>query len=235
MSGDGYDEQVLWSLSQANDADAKTRLIELYTPFVKQIARSWYNKLNFTGIGLDDCYQQAYVALLELIPRFDPEKNSDFKPYLALRVKGAILNVVKYYSENGHYYCWLRSRNKEAIDSFITNEALKDDKLDSLVDLTLELAVSYWLSAVDYNYIITEFNNSYKMENTIYKELIEVVERLPKSEKFIINHYYFYQLSFVEIAELMALSRVRVSQLHAQGIKKLLFYLCNGDKELLTC
>jgi RNA polymerase sigma factor for flagellar operon FliA len=51
--------------------------------------------------------------------------------------------------------------------------------------------------------------------------LAYLVEQLTEGERQVLTGHYYQQLSFVQLSEMMAVSKARVSQLHGQGLKKL--------------
>lgn len=69
------------------------------------------------------------------------------------------------------------------------------------------------------------------LKNEQKKVLAEAIEKLQDKEKTVISLYYVEELNMNEIADVMGVSQPRVSQLHAQAIKKLRKYL-NEDEEI---
>lgn len=53
------------------------------------------------------------------------------------------------------------------------------------------------------------------------EKLNETLEKLSERERLVIRLYYYEELSFVEIAEVLNVSQPRVSQLHTRALDKM--------------
>ena len=48
---------------------------------------------------------------------------------------------------------------------------------------------------------------------------MDIVNALPEQERFIIRHHYLLGLTFERVAEMMGLTKGRVSQIHKQALQ----------------
>ena len=58
-------------------------------------------------------------------------------------------------------------------------------------------------------------------EKELYDELARSVQLLPERERLVVSLYYVEHLTMKEIALVLSVSETRVSQLHAQAVKRL--------------
>mgnify|MGYP001205379158 CR=1 FL=1 len=58
-------------------------------------------------------------------------------------------------------------------------------------------------------------------EQELREELARAVAQLPERERLVISLYYVERLTMREIAAVLEVSETRVSQLHAQAVKRL--------------
>lgn len=73
------------------DLAARERLIELYLPLVRALARRFAHR----GERLDDLVQVGSIGLIEAIDRFDPERGTDFASFAVPTITGEIKNHLR--------------------------------------------------------------------------------------------------------------------------------------------
>ena len=73
------------------DRAARERLIELYLPLVRTLARRFAHR----GERLDDLVQVGSIGLIEAIERFDPERGTDFSSFAIPTITGEIKNHLR--------------------------------------------------------------------------------------------------------------------------------------------
>jgi RNA polymerase sigma-B factor len=76
---------------RAGDPAARDRLVELYLPLARAIARRYGN----CGERVEDLVQVASISLIEAIERFDPERGSSVSGFVVPTVTGAIKNHLR--------------------------------------------------------------------------------------------------------------------------------------------
>lgn len=73
------------------DRAARERLIELYLPLVRTLARRFAHR----GERLDDLVQVGSIGLIEAIERFDPARGTDFSSFAIATITGEIKNHLR--------------------------------------------------------------------------------------------------------------------------------------------
>ena len=134
------EEKKLWELyKKTGRSDLQEKIVLKYLNLVHYIA----NKLvSFSSPTLDkdDLYSAGIIGLLEAIERYDPEKNSEFKAYAGLRIKGSVIDEIRRFD-------WVpRSVRKKAklLDSTIhrlfseLHRLPSDDEIAEELELTIE-------------------------------------------------------------------------------------------------
>lgn len=230
-------EQELWrKFIDCNDAHARDKLIQHYTPLAKSITSKVYRLRHDDDVAYEDYYQYALVGLLESIERFDPNANALFSTYAVFRIRGAIYNGIQKFSDKREQIALKVRLRKERQDSLM-DESKQDDELDtfsSLVENAIGLALVYMLD--DVSCVKTELDSSNEgpyqncIKYELYKTLRSSIETLSERERIIISMHYFEFKTFVEISELLSLSKGRVSQLHKQAINTIKLFFRQTDR-----
>lgn len=57
------------------------------------------------------------------------------------------------------------------------------------------------------------------------------LKQLPENERMVLNYHYYYHLNFAEIADLLDLSKGRVSQIHSVALNKMKILIKKSDFE----
>ncbi len=238
------DLAYLWErYKKAEDLEARDFLIEHYLPFVKNLASGVIRKLR-AGVELDDLISDGVFGLIRAIELFEPERGIKFETYATPVVRGAIFNGIRALD-------WVPERTREktralqkAMDNFASNygrvateselaEELKistSDVYNLIVDLgciyllSLEQPLSSDEEAVILD-TIEDTDSSNPLHELEFKEqrqaLTEAVEALSERDRQIIQLYYFEGLSFDKIAQMINVSKQRISQLHVRIMKQL--------------
>jgi RNA polymerase sigma-B factor len=90
---DGRDDPrgLLRVYRRTGDPAARERLIELYLPLVRALAR----RFTYCGEGMDDLVQVGSIGLIKAIDRFDPERGSDLASFAVPTITGEIKNHLR--------------------------------------------------------------------------------------------------------------------------------------------
>lgn len=84
------DERELIIKAQNGDRDAYEKIIELFTPYVKNIARKYF----LLNTEIEDLMQIGFLALCDAVNKYDINSNASFKTFLFLCVQGDIKNAI---------------------------------------------------------------------------------------------------------------------------------------------
>lgn len=215
----GFNEARLWSEWSTNrDAEARHQLIQHYSEWTRYMARRVFMRVRIPGVEWHDFVSYATIGLLESIDRFDPERGLQFTTYARHRVRGAILNGLRECREHAEQTQDTHLKHQvERSESL--NEDGTGDLLAEIVQVSVGLAIGHLLdtsSLPQGGDVYSTVEHDCLMEN-----LAALVEALPDKERRVIRYHYYQHLAFVEIAELLGLTKGRISQLHKQGVSRI--------------
>jgi RNA polymerase sigma factor for flagellar operon FliA len=214
------DDHNIWKeYRKSNDQNIRLEIVKKHMDDVKIIvARMYKMRINDT-VEYNDYYQFAIVGLLEAIEKYDYKLNDNFIGYAQYRIKGSVLNGIAKMTEKSSQY---NTKNKIQcrMQSLYGDEEGKDDLFGELVDLSVYLSIGLMLEhGLEDRLKLTEYSN-----NEI-KDLAEVfdvcIDRLASEEQMVVKYHYFYDVEFVSIAEIMGVSKGRVSQIHKKALQRI--------------
>jgi RNA polymerase sigma factor FliA len=176
-----------------------------------------------------DYLQQAAQGLIEAIDRFDPTRGVAFESYAAVRIRGAVLNSLTAMSEKYAQISLRKRLHQERVDSLTEQmherSTRNRDSFRELADLTIGLAVSYMLEGTG---LISAETSSLAGGRDAYSSveqrqladsLRRLVEALPDRERRVVRYHYYQGLSFTHVAEILGVTKGRVSQIHRQALQ----------------
>ena len=234
------DINSLWiDYSKTKDKEIKKKLIENYVELVRIIAGRMYNFYG-TKVEYDDLIGYGVLGLIDSIDKFDITKDIKFETYAQIRIKGAIIDNIRKLD-------WIpRSLRKKSKDIQITISTLEnrlgrspsnaeiayemgieEDNLDLLLS---DISTFNMSSLEEMIYSVGDYftkSESLDSPEDIYEksEIVKILEKsieiLNKSEKLVITLYYYEELTYKEIGEVMDLSESRISQIHSKAILKM--------------
>ncbi|MBU6955248.1 sigma-70 family RNA polymerase sigma factor [Hahella sp. HN01] len=213
----------LWSRYREERCnDAKHKLIEIYLPYANAVAANTYRQYMSLGIEYADCLHFGYIGLLESLERYDSNGDASFETFSTYRIRGNILNNLDRYSERSRQAAYRRDLAKERIESISSVGGASDNAFDAMVNLVLEVAVSH---VVDDSLSTAREECSPPNEklDDIFesKAVADLLTELSDVERFVVTNHYFFEMTMVDIAEVMGVTKSRVSQIHSVAIKKL--------------
>ena len=224
-----WNEADLWSAyTRQRDSEARLALIERYVPLAKRVASQLYKRRHDDMVEFGDYMQYALVGLIEAIDRYDPDREAAFATFAMYRIRGTILNGLEKATERNEQIAYRQRLRKERIESVADQTGAKpsNEIFAELVDVAIGLAVGYMLEGT--NMVANERNESDEkhgynstMLSQIKNQLCHLVDTLPARERTIIRFHYFHQVGFFELAQLLGLTKGRVSQLHKMALKQI--------------
>jgi RNA polymerase sigma factor for flagellar operon FliA len=241
------DTVTLWRSykKNTNNAQLRERLILKYLHLVRYVV----SRLPITlpiSIAPEDLVSYGTMGLMEAVERFDPERGLKFETYAVTRIRGSIIDQLRFQD-------WIprgvRKRSKELGETMQRLEGqlgrppndeelaaelgVSRQKLQAMLaesqNLVLSLDDSFGndssgtsLTLLD----MVEDKNSPDPQgefeaNELRRRLAEAIASLPEREKLLIALYYHENMTLKEIGEVISVSESRVCQLHAQAILRL--------------
>jgi RNA polymerase sigma factor FliA len=225
------------------DRDNREQIIKDYVPLVKFVAHRVASRLP-SHVELDDLINSGILGLMDAIEKFEPARNIKFKTYAELRIKGAILDGLrdldwvprslrrKKKDIEGAYHALEQQMGRAATDEEVAIQLgmpLEElhKNLDDLKGVTLGTFVEVGEDGEGESLISfvpdpdAEDPSQTFQATEIKAILADAMEVLPKKEKFVVQLYYFDELTMKEIGTLLNITESRVSQLHTKAMLRL--------------
>ena len=218
----------------------RNQLVLDHLYLIKQLLQRLLVKVP-NSLGKDDLIGVASIGLLDAANRFDETLGVKFSSYAQKRIRGAIYDELRRHSLGGQRIC----KQAKEIERCIARKERETGKVPKDVDIAKELNIStselqnrYQDIAGSYLiYIDAEQNQEFvfstdsdwlhsNLEDKLLiqekkQKLIEAIKRLGTKEQFVLNLYYYQELSLKEIASILSISESRVSQIHSKALIKL--------------
>jgi RNA polymerase sigma factor for flagellar operon FliA len=210
-------------------------------PMVPRMARKIASYLTKEA-DMEDLISAGTLGLVRAARAYDPGKDTEFKTYAYIRIRGAIIDELRaksFVPATVHR----RIRQVREVYERLTAQfgaAPSDDRLAKEVGLTMEQLYKLFQQARKQQFLSIHglSDDSPVMDSLMpvdrspspgeqleQKELVsrmtEVIGDLPKRDRILLLLYYERELSMKEIAVVLEITESRVSQLHAGLLFKL--------------
>lgn len=217
----------LWRRHLAeHDVQARAELIETHTALAKKIAASMYARRYRDHIEFDEFFQFGLVGLIESVDRYDPDKGASFETFASYRIRGSIINGLGKMTEMRSQSAYRQRLRKDRMTSLsASDDKAGADLFDEMVELTLGLAIGFLLEDTGLAASSSENtgDQAYKSNHLaqLRELLIRAIDDLPERESQIVRYHYLQGAQFEVIADLLGVTRGRVSQLHKRALQRL--------------
>lgn len=223
----------------------RERIIEEYKPLIKFIAEQVYKRVP-KKLDVQDLINCGIIGLIDAIEKFDVSRDTKFKTYAEFRIKGAMIDELR---ELDWVPRSVRQKHQAIQKAYLLCEnrygrTPTDEELAETLEISLDeyyelLDSSRCINLVSFEELHEKSENIEKQiynatysakssdpENLINVEemkriLVMVIDKLNERERLIITLYYYEELTFKEIGEVLDLSESRISQIHARIIFKM--------------
>lgn len=233
-------EQLWINYKEHNSKDAKDQLIIHYVALVKIIAGRLYTSYN-AHVEFDDLLGYGIIGLIDAIEKFDHRKEVKFETYANIRIRGAIIDQIRHMD-------WIprstRQKYKKVEEAIAKLQKIYgNDLTDEHIASELELSASEYSKLIgevttysivsleekledNSNFDIASASSEFQPEDNyadkeVKRILAETIDNLPEKEKKVMQLYYYSELTYKEIAEILSISESRVSQIHTKAVAKL--------------
>jgi RNA polymerase sigma factor for flagellar operon FliA len=237
----------LWKKYKANPGNAQLRekLILQYLHLVRYVV----SRLPITlpvSIAQEDLVSYGTMGLMEAVERFDPARGLKFETYAVTRIRGAIIDQLRFQDwiprgvrKRSRDLSETMARLEEKLGRAPTDEELAEEMGVSKSKIQVMLAESSNLVlSLDDSWGDDSSGASMSLMDTVVdknspdpqgefeanelrRRLAEAIASLPEREKLLIALYYHENMTLKEIGEVICVSESRVCQLHAQAILRL--------------
>jgi RNA polymerase sigma factor FliA len=228
FTGENAEEHSLWS--QFNDSRRyfdRDQLAHFYEPLARSIAARLYKQRPTDAIAFEDYLQYSRVGLLEAVERYEWKRGVRFSIYATARIRGAILNGIVRESELAAQNKYRRAQSRDRLTSFTSQlEDAERASLEEIAGIAMYLAIGTLLDqSVD---VLEQPDTNQRNDPYASNELHQLIacvkrliDQLPIQEKAVVTDHYIQHIEFQQVATNMGLSKGRVSQIHAQALKRL--------------
>ncbi|MGD8777625.1 MAG: sigma-70 family RNA polymerase sigma factor [Ignavibacteria bacterium] len=194
---------LLWKQYKTEpNPDTKKQIMTNYTNLVHYVIHN-SKFMNLNVVDEKDYFQFGVEGLSEAIDRFDPDYGTKFETYAIQRIRGKIIDELRKLQIKPRNY------NQDGEQQF------KNISLNNSYDNE----EGYQL------YEIVPSDSETPEEVTDKSEekqiLINVIKTLDERDRLIITLYYYENLNYKEIADVLGITVSRVSQIHSKIIKEM--------------
>ncbi|KQN21414.1 hypothetical protein ASE86_14405 [Sphingomonas sp. Leaf33] len=220
-------EASLWRrLRFENEIGCRQLIFGRYRALALIIARRQHGRRPRHGADLGDMEHFAYEGLLQAIDRFDPLRGIPFGAFARRRIVGSVADGVARMSEVDDAWSQRRRQEVDRARSLVETDANAADPVAALAALAAGLAIGLMIEGGTMR--IGEDAPDPRpdaYQSLAWRELQALVARgideLPERERWVVRQHYEAGVSFTQIADLLGLSKGRVSQIHAAAIGRL--------------
>ncbi len=218
-------EASLWRrLRFERELRCREQLFARYHGLARSLAIRQLRRRPANCIERGDMEQFAYEGLLHAIDRYDPLRGIPFSAFARRRIAGSIADGASRMNEADAQYSYRRRIEQERTRSLAAQGASRDP-LRALADLASELAIGLMLEGTSLAGTDGADHRPNAYESLAWRELQALlaaeIARLADREAVIVRQHYENGVSFTHIAQLLGLSKGRVSQLHSSALAKL--------------
>mgnify|MGYP005835717179 CR=1 FL=1 len=228
------------ALPLAHDAETRLdpdELIAEHAGLVRRVARKVHRSAS-ASIDLEELVQTGMLALVQAARTFVPRGQASFATYATMRVRGAMIDLLRQSATINRGAMRRRKKLKEA-------EAELERTLGRS-PTAAELAGSLGLSATDLRSAVDNAQPVYlepldavysdrsswfacdrpNAEETLQREglrdaLAGAIARLPQREALVLQLYFVEELTLEEIGEALGVGAARVCQIKKQALTRL--------------
>lgn len=243
---------LLWrTFKESHDVKSQENLVKQYAHLVEQMANRMSLSIPQSIIPKEDLVGLGYIGLLEAIKKFDYKKGYQFETFGLWRIKGAMLDGIRKMDWVPRGLREKATKLKTALRQLEQTlmRSPTEEELSHYLNMTLEevddamtaLSLSTMLSLDEPAHSNDEEgkkhsrlellsdeqsnNQDRNIQGAEFRKMIaECIDNLPEKERLVISLLYYEELTQVEIAEVLNLTKGRISQIHSKAILRLRHY-----------
>ena len=214
---------------------------------VRLIARRIHQKLP-GNVTIEDLISAGTVGLIMAIDRYDAAQGVQLKTYAEYKIRGAILDSLR----TADWAPRLQRKRARMIDTAIASVERRLQRTATEDEIAAELGISVeeyrdWAGDIngliigsldsvtspddgrDLLQFIADNDQVLPLEmlerSELRKLVLRAIERMPETERTVLNMYYQEELTLREISRTMQLHESRISQLKTQALTRLRTFL----------
>lgn len=225
--------------------EEQQQLVMQYAPLVRRVARSL--PLEIPGLlEYEDAVGYGTCGLVEAVRRYDPTKGTNFHAYAVQRIRGSMIDAFRRMDRLSRTMRQ-KARDVQRAQSELEMElgrSAEEREVAAHMGVSIE---QYREAAANARWITVSLDKMLDKdadgdsfpaaemptheddidftrrldESELVEELQAAVQQLPERERLVVALYYVEHLTMKDIASVLSVSETRVSQLHAQAVKRL--------------
>jgi RNA polymerase sigma factor for flagellar operon FliA len=240
---------LLWREYHENhDSLSQENLVKQYVHLVEKVANRLSLSIPQRIIPKDDLIGLGYIGLIEAIQKFDYEKGFQFETYGLWRIKGAMLDGIRQMDwvprglrdsaknlNRGFRHLeqtLMRPPTEEELSQYLNVSLEEVDQAMSTLSFSTLLSLNEPVNAnqeegkqqsrLDQIEDDKFISQDQQMQMGEFQKIIALsIDKMPEKERLVISLFYYEGLTQVEIAEVMSLTKGRISQIHSKAILRL--------------
>ncbi|MBU3840958.1 MAG: FliA/WhiG family RNA polymerase sigma factor [Candidatus Ruminococcus intestinipullorum] len=226
------------------DEELRNEILMDALPIVQRVAALLRGIMRST-LEEEDLIHQGVLSLMECMDRYDISKGAKFETYAFIRIRGALIDYVRKQDWIPHQTRSLHKQIEQASAVLMEQNHEEPDEEAIAQYLNLPVEKIYQNQAVMHRSTLLSFENVLQdfSDKSLYMEpeskddslspeasmfqkeirqvLAKAIDGLTEKERLVVALYYYEELKYSQIAEVMEIGESRVSQLHAKAIRKL--------------
>lgn len=237
-------EDLLLEYKKTKDFRIKQELTLRYVYMVRNISiqmRDVY--VSFAQI--DDIINEGVIVIMNGIDKFDPDMNVKFETYISKRIRGMIIDMARKQDwiprsirrsakeiDNVSaelYNRYGRHASEKEVAEHMNMPLSKYQEIVGKTTLFNVLSLDLFLADEQDNkktiQVLSDNEDeqpeAHYLEEELKSTLVDAIGELRPNEQKVISLYYIEELNMKEIAKIMQVSEPRISQIHANAIRKL--------------
>ena len=225
--------EAIQTYQRVADQARRDELIVSHLPLVKHVIGRLIGELP-PGIDVENLESAGVLGLVESAGKFDPNRNTQFKTYAYMRIRGSILDELRRNSPLPQHMLERVSLIRKAqrtLPGPVTVEMLVEETGLSTDEVSDALAAERFSRMVSWEQT-AQPNSMNPMESMApphaeverweaVQQLGDAIEQLKPRERLAVTLYYREELRLKEIGEIMQLSPSRISRLLSRAIFEL--------------
>jgi RNA polymerase sigma factor FliA len=221
------------------EIQSRDKLIMQYYPMVRRVSFRMVRRLP-RHVDVEDLVNIGMLGLIDAVDRFEPGRAQSFSAYARIRVQGAIVDEMRkndWVPRSVRDRAGRLDRARQELKLQLNHEPTAEQLAERLGITTQRLEELYRTADIRVlvsmedggedegtigEILTNEEDVDASMTNRLFEEKIRVViDTLPERERSIVEMYYYRELTFKEIANVLGVTESRISQLHSRLKRRL--------------
>jgi RNA polymerase sigma factor for flagellar operon FliA len=220
------------------------RVIAEFVPIIRYLAERLAFRLP-PCLNTEDLVQVGVIGLMDAMEKYDPARETKFKTYAELRIRGAMLDEIRslaWVPRSVREKIGLLNKTTEALAKRFGRAPSEEEMAEALgmkveqFGAFLSEARSTALLSLDDLGVQGEEDRdllesvadphaidplSSLLSKDMRARLLAAIDGLPERERLVVSLYYADELTMKEIGQVLKITESRVCQLHTQAIVRL--------------